>query len=139
MEELKNLTPVVKGLFTWPSDDPRFIATRCKACGDVFFPSRDFCANPDCGSQEVEEIKLSKRGKLYSYSIQYYQPPKPFVPANPYVPVGLGLVEFPEGVRISGQMMDCNPEKELKLNLDVEMVIDALDEKTVGWKFRIVK
>jgi uncharacterized OB-fold protein len=139
MEELKNHTPVAKGLFTWPNDNPRFIATRCKVCGDTFFPSRDFCANPDCGSQEVEEIQLSKRGKLYSYTIQYYQPPKPFVSVSPYVPLGIGLVEFPEGVRICGQMVDCNPELDLKLNLDVEMVIDALDEKVVAWKFRIVK
>jgi uncharacterized OB-fold protein len=139
MQKLEKHIPVAKGLFTWPSDDPRFIASRCKACGEVFFPSSDHCANPNCGNSEVEEILLSKKGKLYSFTIQYYQPPKPFVPANPFVPFGIGLVEFPEGVRICGQMVDCNPEKDLKLNLDVEMIIDSLDEKVVAWKFRIVK
>ncbi|MFC1845968.1 Zn-ribbon domain-containing OB-fold protein [Chloroflexota bacterium] len=139
MNELKDHVPVAQGLFSWPSEDPRFIATKCKVCGDVFFPSREFCANPNCGNLEVEEILLSKKGKLYSYTIQYYQPPKPFVPADPYVPLGIGLVEFPEGVRICGQIMDCDPEKDLTLNMDVEMVIDALDDKVVAWKFRLVK
>ena len=37
MSDLKTLAPVTKGLFTWPSDDPRFIATKCKTCGSVMF------------------------------------------------------------------------------------------------------
>ncbi len=139
MNKFENHVPVAEGMFTWPSDDPRLMATKCKKCGDVFFPSREFCSNPKCSSQEVEQILLSKKGKLYSYTIQYYQPPKPFVPADPFVPFGIGLVEFPEGIRVCGQMMDCDPEKDLKLGMDVEMVIDALDDKVVAWKFRPVK
>jgi uncharacterized OB-fold protein len=140
----KHQIPVVKGLFTWPSDDPRFIARRCQSCGEVFFPARDFCANPACNGTDMEEILLSKKGKLYGYTIQCYPPPRPFVPATPFVPFGIGLVEFPEGIRICGQMIDCQPEKDLELGMDVEMVIERLDEdkegnEIVAWKFRPVK
>ena len=144
MSMAKNQLPVAKGLFTWPSDDPRFIATRCKSCGDVFFPAGEFCANPNCTGTEVEEILLSKRGKLYSCSIQYYQPPKPFVAPDPFVPFAVGIVEFPEGIRILGQLIDCDPEKDLKIGMDIEMLVEKLDEDAQGnefvaWKFRPVK
>ena len=86
---------------------------------------------------------MSKRGKLYSYTIQYYQPPKPFIPAEPFVPFGIGLVELPEGIRILGQMAYCNPEKDLKLGMDVETIIEVLDKDAQGneyfaWKFKPV-
>jgi len=70
----------IEGLFTWPSDDPRIIASRCKKCGTVSFPKAPFCQNPDCEKvrENVEVIELSKEGTLYSYSVQNYQPPLPF-------------------------------------------------------------
>ena len=76
----KGKVPIIEGFFTWPSDDPRIIASRCKKCGTVTFPKRPFCVNPDCEKERgnVEEIELSKKGILYSYSYQLYQPPKPF-------------------------------------------------------------
>jgi uncharacterized OB-fold protein len=43
----KEQTPVVGGLFTWPSADPRIIASRCMRCGTVAFPELPLCNNPD--------------------------------------------------------------------------------------------
>jgi len=43
----KEQIPVVDGLFTWPSADPRIIASRCKRCGTVAFPKLPLCNNPD--------------------------------------------------------------------------------------------
>ena len=40
--------PVAEGVFTWPSDDPRLIGSRCAACGIVTFPAQASC--PRCAS-----------------------------------------------------------------------------------------
>ncbi len=145
MTTLKKQVPLAEGLFTWPSDDPRLIGTRCKVCGHHFFPKTYVCQNPSCRSKDVENVNFSKRGKINSYSIQYYQPPPPYVPPNPFVPFAIALVEFEkEGLRIIGQMTDCNPEKDLKIGMEVEMVVEKLSENEKGeevmvWKFRPVK
>ena len=99
----KSKVPRVEGLFTWPSDDPRIIASRCKKCGTVSFPKAPFCQNPDCEKvrDNVEVIELSKEGTLYSYTVQNYQPPLPFR-YEPFEPFPLGMVDFPEGIRIWG-------------------------------------
>ena len=36
MAEKKQI-PVVDGLFTWPSEDPKLIGGMCKLCGRYFF------------------------------------------------------------------------------------------------------
>ena len=144
MNAEKKQIPAWEGLFTWPSDDPRLIATKCKSCGSCFFPKTYACHNPNCKNKDPQDVLLSKRGKLNSFSIQYYQPPALYPITGTWVPLGYGLVEFPEGVRVLGQMTDCDPEKDLKLNMEVEVVIEKLYEDEEGnevmtWKYRPVK
>jgi len=76
----KNKVPLAEGLFTWPSDQPRLIASRCKKCGTPAFPKSPYCTNPDCekNPENVEEIELSNRAKLYTYAVQAYPMPEPF-------------------------------------------------------------
>jgi len=50
--------PVAEGLFTWPSDEPRLIGSRCAACGIVTFPAQDSC--PRCASTEMGEHLLAR-------------------------------------------------------------------------------
>ena len=139
MSNEKKQIAAVEGLFSWPSDDPRLIASRCRSCGSVRFPARSTCHNPYCNKDDVEEILLNKRGKLYSYTIHHYCPPPPFHPPDPFVPYGIGLVELPEGIRIMGMLTQC--DLELKINMDVELVAEKLydDDKgneIMGWKWR---
>jgi len=47
--------PIAKGLFTWPSDEPRLIGSRCTACGVVTFPTQDSC--PRCASTAMAELR----------------------------------------------------------------------------------
>ena len=131
-------------LFTWPSDDPRLIATKCKSCGHCAFPKTFTCGNPNCKNKDVEDILLSKRGKLWSWSTQYYKPPPPFVAPDPYVPFAVGLVEFPEGIKVLGIVTGCNtPDEDLKINMEVEVVperlfVDEDGNEVIGWKFKPV-
>lgn len=139
----KKQLAAIDGLFSWSADEPHLIGSRCKSCGTVNFPSRALCNNPHCNKKDVEEILLSRRGKIYSYTIQFYEPPPPFHPANPFVPFGIGLVELPEGIRIVGMMTQCDV-KDLEFDMDVELVVEKLYEdgngnEVVGWKWKPIR
>ncbi len=122
----KKEVPIVKGLFTWPSEDTRIIAGRCKKCGTVSFPKAPFCHNPDCEKvrENVERVELSKGGKLYSYTFQRYQPPLPFR-YEPFEPYALGMVNFPEGIRIWGIITRI---ENLRIGMEVETTVGKLYE-----------
>ena len=118
----KKQVPVMEGIFTWPSESPRLIGSKCKKCGTVFFPVTFRCHDPECRGEEVEEIEISPRGKLWSYTINYYPLPPPFKPPQEFKPFGVGEVEFPEGVRVAGVIVDCDPEKDLKIDMEMEIL-----------------
>lgn len=67
--------PVIEGLFTLDPEEPRLIGSKCTSCGTYFFPETVSCSNPVCKEKKVEQAFLSRRGKLWSYTIQYYPPP----------------------------------------------------------------
>ena len=59
------LKPVMEGIFeTGPS--PRLIGAICPKCNKKFFPKPVVC--PHC-LEEVQETKLSQKGKVYTYAI----------------------------------------------------------------------
>jgi len=135
----------MEGLFTWPSNEPRLIGNRCKSCGTSFFPRTFRCPDPNCMGEEMEEIQLSPKGQLWSYTIEYYPLPPPFTaPKGGFKPFGIGEVEFPEGIRVAGVIIGCDAEKDLEIGMDMELVIDKLyddeeENEVMAWKFRPAK
>ncbi|MCH6575573.1 MAG: OB-fold domain-containing protein, partial [Bacteroidetes bacterium] len=90
------------------------IAGKCKKCGKYTFPK--YLACPFCFSDEIEEAPLSKTGKLHSFTMVRRSMPE-F-----RVPYGLGLVDFPEGVRVMAQI-DNDYIEGLELDSDMEVEI----------------
>ena len=117
-------------------DGLHLIGTHCKKCKQNYFPPREVC--PKCFSEgeegEMEKLKLSSKGKLYSYSIVQVAP-KRFMP-----PYGLGYVDFPEGVRVLGQLTTMDTAK-LKTDMGVQaelgrIAVDEQGNEVVSYKFR---
>ncbi len=138
----KKQYPAEEGLFTWPADEPRLIGGRCKSCGTYFFPKYYVIHKPGCKERQVEEVFFSRRGKLDSYTIQYYPPPLPFVSPDPFVPYAIGRVVLPEGIAILGILTGCKLE-DLKMHIDVELLVEKAWEDKEGnealtWKWRPV-
>lgn len=83
----------------------RMEASRCLNCKSIQFPERTIC--PDCGSDKYEIFKLSGNGKLSTFTIIRVAP-EGFEDQTPYA---VGIVELEEGIRVMGQITDCEPEK----------------------------
>ncbi|AEF96975.1 Zn-ribbon domain-containing OB-fold protein [Methanotorris igneus] len=126
---------------TWRHIRERYnlIGVKCKNCGTVYFPSRILC--PKCRRKtQMEEIKLSGKGKVYTYSV-VHTPPKEFEKIAPYI---IAIVELEEGPKVTAQIVDCDKD-EIYIGMPVEAVFRRIKEDgedgiiSYGYKFRPVK
>lgn len=92
----------------------RLEAGKCKNCGFIAFPPRTIC--PRCQSRAFETITLADSGKVVSFTI-IRVPPQPFSDQAPYA---VGIVDLDDGVRLTGQIVDCAFE-ELKIGMRVKI------------------
>ena len=136
-------TPAIEGWFT-TGDAPALVGTRCTTCTTVFFPKADgFCRNPTCGGETFEEVELSRRGRIWSYTDAQYQPPPPYIPAtDPYEPFALAAVELPEGLVVLGQVARGYGVDDLKVGDEAELVVETLYTDETGersiWRWKPV-
>lgn len=128
--------PAIEGWFS----DTALLGTKCADCGSYFFPpERIGCRNPACGSASLEETELSRRGKVWSFSVNHYDAPAPFMGKAPYAVVAVELTK--EQIVVLGQLADGIDPAELKIGSEVEVVIEPLftdDEgnEQMAWKWR---
>lgn len=131
---------VGEGFFTIPSspdEEVYLIGGKCKRCGKITFPKKRICIN--CfNDEEIEEVKLSRRGKVYSYSI-VRQAPKGY--PSPYATL---YVDLPEGVRVfAPSPLEDWVGGKVGIGREVELFIDKVGETpkgeaVIGYKFRPV-
>jgi uncharacterized protein len=139
---MKTRLAALDGWFTMDEEAPALIGSRCTTCGTYAFPrEQQFCRNPRCESTEHAEVALSRRGTVWSYTDARYQPPPPYVAADPYVPFALAAVELAaEQMVVMGQMVPGISVDELSVGDEVELVLDTLYEddehEYVVWKWR---
>ena len=130
---------VIEGLLKVDPEDPRLVGSKCTSCGTYYFPETISCSNPGCREKKVERAYLSKRGRLWTFTVQHYPPPPPFKAKDPFVPYGIGLVELPENIRVAGILTEADPKK-LKIGMEVELTLETMYEEDgkeyVTWKFR---
>jgi len=104
----------------------RLEAGKCKNCGLVVFPPRLIC--PRCKNREFDKAKLAETGKVLIFTI-IRVPPQQFVDQAPYA---VGIVELDDGVRLTGQIVDCNFE-EMKVGKRVKIEFRKIfDEGEAG-------
>lgn len=134
----------IEGWYTMDTDKPSLIGSQCTDCGTYFFPKQDqYCKNPACDSSEFSDIELSRTGKIWSYTNNCYQPPEPYVSPDPFKPYAIAAVELEkEQMTILGQVVDGVDVDQLKVGMDVELVLETLyqDEEAdkVVWKWKPV-
>lgn len=86
--------------------DGRLVAGSCRACGAIDAHPRGFC--PACWSTDLEEVELTGRASLYSFSVVHANPMPPFKDLLPYV---AALVDLEEGPRIATRLVEVDPDE----------------------------
>ncbi len=138
----KTQTPAVEGWYTMDVDQPHLLGTQCAKCGTYYFPKQShFCKNPSCDSTEFEEVQLSRTGKVWSYTNACYQPPEPYVAADPFEPFTIAAVELEkEKMIVLGQVVKGVEVAQLKVGAEVELVLETLyveeDNDKLVWKWK---
>jgi uncharacterized OB-fold protein len=137
--------PAIEGWFTMGAE-PALLGTCCAECGSFFFPpERTLCRNPACGSTELSETELGRRGKIWSFSVNHYAAPAPYVGKDPFEPYTVVAVELTaEQIVVLGQLADGADPSELRIGDEVEIAVEPLftdDEgnEHLAWKWRPVK
>jgi uncharacterized OB-fold protein len=133
--------PAAEGWFTYERS-AALIGTRCQTCQTFFFPKEThFCRNPACQGTAFEEVELSPRGTLWSYTNNCYAPPPPYVASDPFRPYALAAVELErEKMVVLGQVASGFSTDDLKVGMAMELVVETLfeDEQTeyLVWKWK---
>jgi len=86
--------------------------TRCKKCGTFAYPRRRVCLK--CSAKdEYEDVKLPRRGKIYTLAKDYLFP-------NPDPPTVMAVADMEGGGRFYGQVTDCDPAQ-VEIGMPVEL------------------
>ena len=153
----KTRVPAVEGLFTLDDDEPRLIGGRVPGTESYFFPKHLGGADPRVavepkrccsaargrvGPVELEEVLLSRRGRVWSYTTSHYPPPPPFVvTSEPYEPITIAAVELEaEKMVVLGQCIAGVGPGDLEVGMEMELTVDTLysddDCDYLVWKWR---
>ena len=100
--------PIREGLLLGAAsglDHVSLAGSACASCGETTLGSVALC--PNCGSDQVKELRLSNRGIVWTYTVARHRPPGDYRGPEPFVPFGIGLVELPEGLRVMTRI-DCD-------------------------------
>ena len=74
-------------------------AYQCTKCGKLHHPRYVVCQNPDCDGREFTAVELSGKCKLLTWT-RVYNLPEGYM--QPWL--NFGVVEFENGVRVTGQI-----------------------------------
>lgn len=138
----KTPVPAIEGWFTLDPERPALLGSRCTSCHSVFFPREEmFCRNPACRGREFDEVELSRRGTIWSFTDNRYQPPPPYVSPEPFEPYAIAAVELEaEQMVVLGQLVPGVDLAELHAGQPVELVLGTLysddDHDYLVWKWQ---
>ena len=113
--------PIEPGFFTIPADAseaPRLLGSRCRGCGETFFPRRAVCAR--CLAIGTDDVELGPRGRLWTWT--WCQLPLFGSRRSDAGGYGVGQIDLPEGPRVqavlAGRREDFSIGMELVLDLE---------------------
>ena len=99
---------------------------------------------PDVQRQRpLDDVELSTRGTLWSFTDNRYAPPPPYPAREPFEPYGVAAVELPaEQMVVLGQIASGTDIATLTVGTEMELVVEPLYEdadavRTV-WKWKVV-
>jgi len=103
---------------------------RCGQCGNFYWYNNTMC--PACLSPDIEWVKSSGKGKIWTYTITYHNPQPIWDSEAPYISVH---VDLEEGTRYVARLFECKPE-DVKIGMPVEVIFEDVTEEITLPQFR---
>jgi uncharacterized OB-fold protein len=104
---------------------------RCRACDVYQYYPRALCMR--CLGTDIEWVRVSGRGTIYSYTVTYQNASPGFSSEVPYV---LALVDLDVGVRMMTNIVGAKLE-ELHIGAPVQVVFEDISPAIALPKFRL--
>lgn len=140
---MKTRVAAVDGWFTL-GDEPALLGSRGAETGSYFFPKNlAFSRNPIAPTEDLTEVELSRRGKVWSWATNHYQPPAPYMSPDPFVPYTVVAVELiEEQMVVLGPLAPDADPSALSVGTEVEITLGTLyeddDHEYVIWQWKPV-
>lgn len=103
-------------------------AYQCTACGELHHPAHFVCRK--CGNREFTPVPLEGECTLLTYTRVYALPEGYMKPWQSF-----GIVEFPNGLRVAGQMGTDDLQLGMKLKATVGVVKEGVGRDYYGFIF----
>jgi len=139
----KKRVPAIEGWFT-VEGEPQLLGLHDQESGTYFFP-KDVAVSraPGFAAAPLQEVPLSRRGRLWSYTTNHYKAPEPYVSPDPFVPYTVAAVELQEErMVVLGQLAPEVDPAGLEVGMEMEIVLDTLYEDEQNeyliWKWKPV-
>jgi uncharacterized protein len=101
------------------------IGGRSASSGVTTFPYQHRC--PKTGADDMERVELPRRGTLWSWTVQGFEPKRPpYDGPSPFEPYGVGYVELGGVVRVEGRLTVADPTQ-LRIGMEMEVT-------TMSWR-----
>lgn len=114
------------------SGQPSLIGSRCRSCGEVYFPASGGCTR--CLSTEMVPFDIGCEGVLWSWTIQDFLPKSPYNSGETEVdfkPYGVGYVEMPSGIKIECRLSIADPGR-LRIGMPMQLSVASYGKTPVG-------
>jgi uncharacterized OB-fold protein len=105
---------------------------QCNNCGYIRFPPGILC--PRCHSMDMDWVKLSGRGKIYSFVVYRMSYHPSYANEIPYV---VAVIQLAEGPRMESNITSTKVE-DLKVDMPIEVYFDDVTAEISLPKFRVV-
>ncbi len=131
-------------------DEGKVMATKCRTCGEVYFPPRTQCTI--CFSANIEWFSVGQ-GKLVTYTTVMYGPlgfenDTPYtlalvefssgIPVKDELPCAAHSVSSPPGYKVFGRLDKAIAKDDIKIGLALNAATVKLADDRVSYEFRKV-
>ncbi len=116
-----------------PLENVRLLGSKCRNCGEVGLGELSSCQN--CTGNDITVIPLSANGKLWTFTVIRNTPPGDF---KGKVPLGEGLVELPDGIRVKSPLG--GDVEKLEIGMDLKFMayplyVNENAEEVIAFRF----
>ena len=107
----------------------KVMGTKCKECGQIFFPPRADCFQ--CLSKDMAWFEISGKGKLVTYSRLKYAP----VGFEDDLPYAIALLDYGD-YKVFGRIAADVPEEEIKVGMEMKTLVNELPNGQLNYVFQ---